>query len=655
MRDVERGNEETVSDVADGPRPSVVLVDDSQEVRTLLRRRLQSSGFDVVAEGADGDEAILLAYRHEPDLLLLDASMPKVDGIEALPAILALSPATRVVMFTGFEERDLAARARQLGAADLVEKSLALEDLPARLMRSLEGAPSRTAPTGPRARIGSPERTSFPQEQVAFLQEQAVLTEHVQQFRDLFDRAEIGMATLTSSGTIVRANRALAGLMGSTPAELVGIDYGRLTVGAGEDLDRRLEDITAFGEDLATFEHRVPVPEGEEPTRVVRATLAPIRDLKRQVLYVFAQVHDVTAQRAMESDLRRSEENFRRLVSAVGEYAIFMLDVDGNVISWNAGAERIKGYAAHEIIGQSFELFYPDEDRATDHPQRNLESALRAGSYSEEGWRVRKDGSTFWASVTISPVYDDDGRHVGFAKVTRDRTEQREHEDERRRFLEQRVHLLAVTAHELRNPTAVIDGSAGALRREWDEMSAAERLELLDGIRSSADRLRRLAADLGTASRVYGETLQLHPEELSLSAVVNAARRRFLAAGYADRIMVDVRQEARVHADAIRLGQALDNLVDNAVRHGTPPIRLTGLVDAGQVRIQVSDAGDGVPTELVPHLFERFAIAGPSGATGLGLHLVREIARGHGGEVEYHPGDGNEAHAFEIRLPLATS
>src|SRR5262245_48427782 len=129
MHGVERGNGEGVSGVDGGPKPSVVLVDDSREVRTLIRRRLESSGFLVVGEGGDGDEAILLAYRHEPDLLLLDASMPKVDGIEALPAVLALSPATRVVMFTGFEERGLAARARDLGAADFIEKSLALEDL----------------------------------------------------------------------------------------------------------------------------------------------------------------------------------------------------------------------------------------------------------------------------------------------------------------------------------------------------------------------------------------------------------------------------------------------------------------------------------------------------------------------------------------------
>ena len=652
MQDVESGNGSAVSGVEDDQRPTVVLVDDAREVRVLLRRLLESVGFSVVGEGGNGDEAILLAHRHQPDLLLLDTSMPEVDGIEALPAILALSPSTKVVMFTGFEEPGLAVRARQLGAADFVEKSILLEDLPTRLMAALEPTPASVGPTlqaaGDLAAVPPP----FAPSQVAFLQEQAVLTEHVQQFRDLFDRAEIGMATLTSSGTIVRANRALAGLMGCTPAELVGIDYGRLTVGAGEDLDRRLQDITAFGEDLTTFEHPLPAPAGMEPTRVVRVTLAPIRDLNRQVLYVFAQVHDVTVQRTMESDLRRSEEMFRRLVSAVGEYAIFMLDVDGTVASWNAGAERIKGYPAHEIVGRSFEVFYPDEVRETGHPRRNLEVALREGSHSEEGWRVRKDGSRFWASVVISPVYDDGGRHVGFAKVTRDRTDQRQHEDERRTFLEQRIHLLAVTAHELRSPTAVIDGSASIVREDWSALSEADRNELLDAISGSADRLRRLAADLGSASRVYSGALDLHREDLSLADVLHGARRRGLAAGCAGPIEVEASAQARVRADPVRLGQAIDNLVDNAARHGRAPILIRGVLEGQHVNIRVSDHGPGVPAVLEPHLFERFAIAGPSGTTGLGLHLVREIADGHGGQVNYLPPTPGEPAVFEIRLPV---
>jgi PAS domain S-box-containing protein len=638
-----------VSGSAGSPGPTVVLVDDSSDVRALVRWRLQASGFEIVGEGADGDEAIVLAHLHKPALLLLDTSMPRVDGIEALPAVLAVSPETKVVMFTGFEEAGLALKARELGAAAYVEKSIRLEELPGRLMRTLHSAqPAFPAPAGPTLKVVGDldDAGARPSE------EQALLTEHVQQFQELFDRAEIGMATLTSNGTVVRANRALAGLMSCSVDELVGVDYGRLTVGAGDELDRRLEDINVLGEDLTSFEHHLPAPAGEQPSRIVRATFAPIRDAQRRVLYVFAQVHDVTAQRAMEGDLRRSEEHFRRLVTAVDEYAIFMLDIQGNVVSWNSGAQRIKGYAAHEIVGRSFRAFYPPEDLATGHPEQNLATALRRGSFAEEGWRLRKDGSRFWASVVISPMYDDDGRHIGFAKVTRDQTQQRDHEEERRRFLDQRIHLLAVTAHELRTPTAVIDGSADALSTTWKEMSAAERDDLLGGIRSSADRLRRLAADLATTSRLDGETFQLRREDVSLTETLHTARARSQATAAGAHIELDVPQEVTLHADAGRLAQALDNLLDNAVRHGAPPIRLIGAVDT-EVHIRVSDAGPGVPPDLVPRLFERFATAGSAGATGLGLYLVRQIARGHGGDAEYHPpGSGGRA-AFEIRLPKA--
>ena len=380
------------------------------------------------------------------------------------------------------------------------------------------------------------------------------------------------MATLTINGTIVRANQALAELMSCGPYDLVGVDYGRLTSGAGEQLDRMLGAIVAQGEGLTTFEHQLPALLGERATRTVRVTLAPIRDAKGQVLYVFAQVQDITAQRSAEDDLRRSEATFRLLVRAVGEYAIFMLDVDGNVISWNSGAQRIKGYGASEIVGRSFRVFYPPEEQATDHPERNLEVALREGQFAEEGWRVRKDGSRFWASVVISPVYDDAGGHIGFAKVTRDQTEQREHEEERRDSVAQQTHLLAVTAHELRTPTAVIDGAAGALRGSWDQMPATERDDLLAGIRGSAHRLRRLISDLATASRLHGETLQLRFDDVSLTETLRSAAARRQTADAHVRIEVDVPQDAVLDADAGRLGQALDNLLDNALRHGALPI-----------------------------------------------------------------------------------
>jgi PAS domain S-box-containing protein len=366
---------------------------------------------------------------------------------------------------------------------------------------------------------------------------------------------------------------------------------------------------------------------------------------------VFAQVQDISAQLEAEADLRRSEETFRLLVTAVEEYAIFMLDVDGIVISWNAGAQRIKGYAANEIIGRSFRVFYPPEEQAAGHPEHNLDMALREGAFAEDGWRVRKDGSRFWASVVISPVYDDAGRHIGFAKVTRDQTVPREHEEERQKSIAQQAHLLAVTAHELRTPTAVIDGTAGALRSSWDEMPVAERNEMLAGMRSSAHRLRRLVTDLAAASRLQVETLQFHPDDVSLTETLRSAATRIQVAVPGVVIEVDVPHEVLVHADPGRLAQALDNLLENAIRHGAPPFNLLGEADHDEVHIRVSDAGPGVVAGLVPRLFERFSIAGRSGGTGLGLYLVREIARGHGGDAEYHPPGPGQRAEFELTLP----
>jgi PAS domain S-box-containing protein len=630
-----------VDGVPEGVRPSVALVDDSDEVRVVVRHLLQSAGFEVVGEGSDGDAAISLASRHAPDLLLLDISMPSADGMEVLPYILAVSPGTKVVVFTGFEEPTLAVRASELGASDFIEKSIHLEELPERLMRVL----TRGSGTTPRAKRPRLVREGTEQSEAGSL-----LDNHLQSFRELFDRAEIGMATLTSSGTIVRANAALASLMSCSPYDLVGVDYGRLTVGRGDDLDRRLEDISVLGEDLTAFDHALPAPPGDESSRTVTVTLSPVRDGDGHVLYVFAQVRDVTTQRAMEDELRRTEASFRRLVTAVAEYAIFMLDVDGTVISWNSGAQRIKGYTASEIVGKYFGVFYTQEDQEAGHPEHNLETALLEGSHAEEGWRRRKDGSRFWASVLITAVYDDAGRHVGFAKVTRDQSQLRERDEERRRFLEERMHVLGVTAHELRNPTAVIDGSASALLARWDLLTTEERAELLYGIRDGADRLRRLAADLSTASRATGDTLPHRVEEISLTQTLANAAVRAEAAATGVEVISEVPQEVLFLADPVRLAQALDNLIDNAVRHGRPPVRVVGTVDDA-VRIRVTDAGAGVPHELVPHLFERFASSTDSSGDGLGLFLAREIAHRHGGEVAYTAPSSGDPTAFEITLP----
>jgi len=625
-------------------KPTLVLVDDSDEVRALVRTSLQLSGaFDIVGEGRDGAEAIGLAFKHEPDLLLMDTSMPTMDGLEALPAVLTLAPETKVVIFTGFEERGLAQTARELGASDFIEKSIRIDELADRLLTVAGAGVRRPKAERQRGRLRVVGHQAITDDTSG----QEVLDEHLERFREVFDRAAIGMATLTLNGSIVRGNAALAEMMQCEPFDLVGVDYGQLTEGRGEDLDAGLEAISRQGESMVAFEHQLP----GAPDHTVRATLAPIRDSKGQPLYVFAQVQDISLQRRAEDELRQSEERFRALVTAVRDYAIYMLDPAGNVISWNAGAQRIKGYPATEIIGQNFRVFYPEEEQAVGHPEQNLALALQNGSYAEEGWRVCKDGTRFWASVVITAVYDESGQHIGFAKVTRDQTEQRLYEEQHQQAIEQQTHLLALTAHELRTPTAVIEGSAALLQEQWERLTDTDRAQLISGISTSAARLQRLVTDLATASRLQSDALVLRPEELTLGELLTTSIERARTANNGAEINLQLDTDVVFSADAGRLAQAVDNLLDNAIRHGQVPILVAGRATDEGVEIRISDEGPGVPKDLVPRLFDRFAVAGRTGGTGLGLYLVREIARGHGGDATYEPRSDTGPSAFVLRVP----
>jgi PAS domain S-box-containing protein len=444
-------------------RPTVVVIDDAPEVRALVRTRLRLSGLlDVVADGSDGTEAISLAHRHQPSVLLLDMSMPSMDGIDALSGILAVSPGTRVVVFTGFDADGLAELALDMGAAAFFQKSDDLDTLAERLLAVARDEPPRLpADLPPRPQSTAADRLAS----VGPTPDRAVLDEHLERFREVFDEAAIGMATLTLTGGIVRANRAFGSLIGHPHDDLAGVDYAALMAGQGSLLDDALEQINKEALEIVQVEHLVS---GARTQRRVLATLAPVRDSSGQALYVFLQLRDITEQRAAEDELRSSEERFRLLVEAVEDYAIFMLSPEGIVSSWNAGAERSKGYTADEIIGQHFRVFYDEELQRSRHPERELEMALRDGQYSEEGRRVRKDGSQFWANVLITALFDGAGNHVGFSKVTRDVTPTRAAQESLRQS-EERFRLLVDAVRDyaifMLDPTGhIASWNAGAQR-----------------------------------------------------------------------------------------------------------------------------------------------------------------------------------------------
>jgi PAS domain S-box-containing protein len=618
--------------------PSVVVVDDAPEVRALVRTALQlSRRLTVVGEAGDGSAAVDLAASLRPDVVLLDVSMPVMDGLQALPQILKVSPRTRVVMYTGFNEQGLAERARELGAAAFVEKSAPLPDLVETLVRAAPAAVP--ASSGPAADLDRLDET--------------VLAEHLERFREVFEEATIGMATMTLSGHLVRSNRALADLVGRRVEDLVGARYDILT--GGVDVLTRPLQVLGTEEDVVRFEHDVPGLD-----RRVLVTLASVRDSRGRSLYVFLQMQDVTAQRGAEEALRRSEERFRLLVEAVQDYAIFMLTTDGVVASWNLGAQRIKGYSATEIVGQHFRVFYPPDLQAAHHPEHELEWALRDGRYEEEGWRVRQDGTRFWANVVITAVHDSTGQHIGFTKVTRDMTERRELLDHLaavnsrlQRAAEEQSQFLAVTAHELRTPVGVLSGAAGLLAEHWTTLTQDERAELFESMASSALRLRRLLDELLTASRLQSGAIEFRLAPTPLAAVLSAAVARAQGSDPGAQIVLSTPPPALlVRVDTDRFAQAVDNLINNALRHGVPPVHVTAIETGDSVEIRVSDAGRGVPFHLREQLFQRFATGEDASGTGLGLFIVRELARAHGGEATYElPGPGRPSGTFVISLP----
>jgi PAS domain S-box-containing protein len=387
----------------------------------------------------------------------------------------------------------------------------------------------------------------------------------------------------------------------------------------------------------------------------------------------FAKVtRDLTERREAERVIRQSEQRFRLLVQSAKDYAIFMLDPTGRVISWNEGAQRINGYAASEIIGRHFSTFYPAEDIAAGKPPWELREALKHGRLEDEGWRLRKDGSLFWANVIITPMRDDEGKVLGFAKVTRDLTERRRSEELRladaRRLAEveamnrAKSEFLTALSHELRTPLNAIGGYTDLLLHEIrGPLTEAQRLDL-GRIRQSQHHLLALINDLLNFARVEGGHVEYRFDAVAMRTVLEAiaAMAGPLASekNLAFEVM-DCPDDASVWADGPRVQQILLNLVTNAVKF-TPQggrVSMTCSVVGDQVVVSVLDTGPGIPEDKWESIFEPFVQLGRSltsahEGVGLGLAISRELARAMGGDLKLssHLGQGS---TFTLILPRA--
>ena len=385
----------------------------------------------------------------------------------------------------------------------------------------------------------------------------------------------------------------------------------------------------------------------------------------------FAKItRDMTEKREAQLALLDAERRFRILVQGVTDYAIFMLDPEGRVANWNAGAERIKGYSPDEIVGEHFSRFYTPEDRESGVPGRALAAALDMGRYEAEGWRVRKDGTRFWASVVLDAIKDEDGKLVGFAKITRDMTEKREaqlrlEESREHLFRSQKMEALGQLtgglAHDFNNLLTAMLGACEMGLRNLDDPVKVKRM--LEGVRGSAQRGANLTKQLLAFARAQPlEITQIDLRQFfaDVTTLVRPSLRSDIDvvteisdqlwpvdadAGALELALLNLAFNAR---DAMKSGGTLRISAHNEVLKGKPD-GLTG----EHVVVRVADTGTGMSRAVMDRVFEPFFTTKSFGeGTGLGLSQLFGFAKQIGGAITVHsvPGEGS---TFTLYLPAS--
>ena len=476
---------------------------------------------------------------------------------------------------------------------------------------------------------------------------------------------------LDSNGIVTSWNAGAQIFKGYMPSEIIGQHLSRFYTPEERDAglpERALETAAREGK----FESEGWRLRKDGSRFWVHAVIDAIRDPSGNLIGFAKITRDLTERKAAETALKLSEEQFRRLVQGVTDYAIYMLDAQGRVSSWNAGAQRIKGYAPSEIIGAHFSRFYTDEDREKGLPEHALRIAAEAGRFEKEGWRIRKDGSRFWANVVIDAIRNDSGKLIGFAKITRDITEKKQTErslEEARDALFQTQKLEAIgqltggIAHDFNNPLMVILSSMELLRRRLPDDDKV--MSLLDNATHAANRGASLTQRmLSFARRQDLNQKAVNLPELVLGMTDLLQRSLGPSIGIESRFPMGL---PKIQTDPNQLEAALLNLAVNArdaMPAGGPLIisareervqsgHRVGLGSGRYVCLSIQDKGEGMTDDTLARAAEPFfTTKGVGKGTGLGLSMVQGFAEQSGGRLVMQSEKGTGT-TVEVWLPVA--
>lgn len=471
------------------------------------------------------------------------------------------------------------------------------------------------------------------------------------------------VAITDANGKIMFVNDKFCDISGYAREELIGEDHRIINSG------HHTKD---FFRDLWKTIQKGEVWSGEIKNRTkkgsyywVATIIVPFLD-ENGIPYQYVAIrNDITKRKEAEEEIKKIEHRFRLLVEGTKDYALFMLDMEGKIASWNAGAERIKGYKEHEVIGKHFSIFYPIEDQLSHIPEKVMMNLKDEETFHGEGWRIKKNGKRFWADVTMTKIYGDHGEPIGYSKLTRDLSERKKVEMELQKAIQTRDNFLSIASHELKTPLTSMRLQSQMMKRRVDKgdeevFSRNNVLKLINQTDSQVTRLARLVEDMLDISRISSGKLSIKKEEFDLGEAITHVVERLKneiveKTGSLPRINF-ISDECKGSWDRQRVEQVLLNLITNALNYGLGhPIEIELKKFHHLVRFSVRDFGIGIDKKEQTRIFNRFernVSANEVSGLGLGLYITREIVELHNGRiwVESESGMGSK---FSVELPLS--